>query len=202
MLGTTAAVPLAGLLLAACTSAPVTSEPHSAFGSGPVPTVSSTWDVDPDQDAAWTAELDDIETTMTKIWPAVEDDRPVALTAYADLIDRTNDVLYDMATTVGVAGIGHVACEVLPVQMISIPHSYTPEQTARNLGIFWARPIAATGVGEAGSFADAQFDTRTREQCPDVHQLVLEAAGLSSLDDLYEYARAARTSESPAPEVI
>ncbi|GAB6903512.1 hypothetical protein [Kineosporia succinea] len=192
---------LTGLLLGACTTGdPDIPYPSSAFedrSPSPDPTVESTWNVGKAQDRAWSAELAEISTTMKKIKPAVEADHATALRAYGDLIDRTNAVLYDMATTAGIAGMGHIGCEVFPVQLLTLPADYPPERAARNLGIFWAAPIADGGADD-GTFADAQFDARVHEECPDVRQDVLDVTGLDSLDDLYDYS----VEESPAPEVV
>ncbi|GAB6903510.1 hypothetical protein [Kineosporia succinea] len=170
------AVSIIGLVLAGCSGG-------SSDDASPAPSASSSvagWTVDATQDAAWTQSLADLSTQS----------ETAKGEAQIQLRTEVGTVAREMGAAGGPDGIGHVVCVALPVQMKTLSGRIADdqEQLAQYLGAFVDSVLVEASAGEARSFADAQLDAKVRAECPDVRQDVIDATGVTSLDDLYEAA--------------
>ncbi|MBT0770761.1 hypothetical protein KIH74_17595 [Kineosporia sp. J2-2] len=146
------------------------------------PEVATAWNVDAAQDARWTRQLGRI-TTKLKSVQGVSTEK--AATVRTNQMIALEKVLTAMAEAGGAEGIGHVACEVMPVQLLSYDDTLTKDVVAMQLGAYWTAPVVAAGGSSTTGFADVALDARMQQECSDVHQDVLAATGLGTLDEMY-----------------
>lgn len=144
--------------------------------------VTNTWNVDATKDARWTATLKQIQAKLTSVQTA---DAEKAATVRTTQMIRLEKVLTQMAKTGGVEGLGHVACEVMPLQLLAYSADDSADIVAMQLGGYWTAPVVAAAGTSDTTYADVRLDARVQQECPDDYQSVLQATGLTSLNDLY-----------------
>ncbi|MCD5348965.1 hypothetical protein [Kineosporia mesophila] len=184
---------VAGLLLTGC--ARESETPTAAASSSPAvvtPTAPvSVWNVDEDKDATWTRQLKEIKQMLQRVHGAKS--TKAAEVRTEQMIDLEK-VLTEMAAAGGPEGVGHVACEVMPIQLLSYEDSDSADMVSMQIGAYWSAAVAAAANEPGASFKDVELDARMEEECEDVHDDVLKTMGLRTLNKMYRLPQVSPTS--------
>ncbi len=132
-------------------------------------------------------QLAEIKTQLTSLQDSTT---PKAAESRTEQMISLEKILTSMATDAGAQGLGPIACEVMPIQLLSYSDgSLPPEAVGMQLGAYWSAPVVAAAGKSEVTYEEIGLDSQVKDACPDVHGQVLEATGLASLDDLYFVTR-------------